>query len=221
MTGNLSKLLEQKKGQIHAIKKELQEYRQDLVTYENDLSDWKETQIFLQIVAKKTQQELEYRFSELLTLAMEGVFGDEAYQIAINFELRRNKTEVDIWFIRDDLKIKPLKSGGFGAADVAAAAFLWTLWCCAKPRSRNVIIQDEPFKHLKGEIANERVLKVVNEISSKLGLQIIMVSDERVSRDMILENADKVFEVRIRNGKSKVTSLQGGGFKINDKDDHV
>ena len=162
----------------------------------------------MQVTARKTQQELEYQLSELICLLMDGVFGDDAYDVGISFEMRRNRTEVDLSFIRDGYKLKPLKSGGLGAADVASAALRYTLWASAMPKSRNVIIQDEPFKHLKGEVANERILKVIKEISDKLKLQIIMVSDERVPREMIIENADKVFEVGIRKGRSYINTIK-------------
>jgi ABC-type thiamine transport system ATPase subunit len=74
-----------------------------------------------------------------------------------------------------------------------------------KPHTRNVILLDEPFKHLKGQDANLRVLEMVREISKKLNLQIIMVSDERIPREDIIANADKVFETKIRKGITTVS----------------
>jgi DNA repair exonuclease SbcCD ATPase subunit len=66
------------------------------------------------------------------------------------------------------------------------------------------MILDEPFKHLKGEKANLRLLDMINEVSKKLGLQIIMISDERVDKEDIYEKADRVFEVSIVKGVSQV-----------------
>jgi len=68
----------------------------------------------------------------------------------------------------------------------------------------NTIILDEPFKHLKGHDANQRVLDMVNEVSKKLNIQIIMISDERIPKEDIIASADKVFEISIKDGKTIV-----------------
>ena len=63
---------------------------------------------------------------------------------------------------------------------------------------------DEPFKHLKGEKANKRMLDMVSQISKKLGIQIIMVSDERVSREVTMEATDLLLKTSIENEITKV-----------------
>jgi len=60
---------------------------------------------------------------------------------------------------------------------------------------------------LKGEEANRRALAMLQEISHKLGIQVNTVSDERVSREDIIANADRVFFTRQRDGVSKVSVL--------------
>jgi hypothetical protein len=45
-------------------------------------------------------------------------------------------------------------------------------------------------------------------LSEKLNLQIICVNDERAPRESILEFADKVFEVSMTKGVSKVKEIQ-------------
>ena len=70
------------------------------------------------------------------------------------------------------------------------------------------MLLDEPFIRLKGEDANRRALAIVKEISKSLGLQIIMVSDERVSREDIIANADRVFRItQDRSGMSRIEIL--------------
>ena len=83
-----------------------------------------------------------------------------------------------------------------------------SIYLFMSPISNNVLILDEPFKHLKGETANLRVLDMVQQISKKLNLQIIMVSDERISRDDIEEKADRLFLVELKNKVSQVTVIK-------------
>ena len=102
----------------------------------------------------------------------------------------------------------PKDEAGVGAIDVAAFALRVASWTMQRPRSRSVIILDEPFKHLKGIKENHRVLEMIKEISSKLNLQIIMVSDERIPREDIIESADRTFEVTKHGNKSKIQIVQ-------------
>ena len=78
----------------------------------------------------------------------------------------------------------------------------------SNPYDVGVLILDEPFKHLKGEQANRRMLDMVKQISEKLGIQIIMVSDERVSRAATVEATDLLIETSIKDGVTQINIEQ-------------
>ena len=137
---------------------------------------------------------------------MEAVF-DNPYKLVVEFVQRRNKTECDLFFERSGNRIDPISSSGGGAVDVAAFALRIASWSMQAPKSRNTIILDEPFKHLRGKAENERVLQMIKEISLKLIIQIIMIGDEKVSKDTILNIADKVFETEIKQGKTSIKEI--------------
>lgn len=154
-------------------------------------------------VGLKTQQQLSFHISDIASLALEAVFKDP-YQLKANFVQRRNKTECDLLFIRDEAEIDPIEASGVGAVDVASFALRVASWSMERPRTHNTIMLDEPFKHLKGAEANQRVLDMINEVSKRLGIQIIMVSDERIPREDIIAAADRVFEVSIKDRVSQI-----------------
>lgn len=181
---------------LTSLKEELAENKKSLIRHEKAREIVRE-------VGMKTQQQLQYHISDITSLALEAVFPNP-YNLTVEFVQRRNKTECDLFFEREGEKINPISDSGLGAVDVASFALRVASWSMMRPRTRNVMILDEPFKHLKGAEANKKVLDMINEISKKMGLQIIMVSDERVSREDIIESADKVFEVSIKNGRSRV-----------------
>lgn len=163
-----------------------------------------EAKEIVKLVGLKTQSQLSLHISGITSLALESVM-DNPYSLQLEFLERRDKTECDLLFVRDDLTIKPMDGGG-GPLDIASFALRVASWSMQTPRSRNVLILDEPFKHLKGEAANRRMLEMLSQVSKKLNLQIIMVSDERVSRGATIETTDALFEVRINNkGISKIT----------------
>jgi len=179
----------------------------DSVRFKNrDLKYHEQAKEIIRQVGLKTQEQLQYHVSDLTSLALESVFPNP-YELKVEFIQRRNKTECDLYFVRDGNYINPIDAAGIGAVDVATFALRVASWSMALPKSRNTIILDEPFKHLKGQETNLRVLEMINEISKKLNIQVIMVSDERIPKEDIIATADRVFEVKLKNGKSKVTIL--------------
>ncbi|HLP44172.1 MAG TPA: hypothetical protein VK145_02735, partial [Candidatus Nanoarchaeia archaeon] len=185
--------LEQKKGQKRQIQANIKRYESEITESKRNLVRHEQAREIIKEVGRKTMQQLEFHISEITSLAMEAVFPDP-YQLKVAFVERRNKTECDLVFQRDGFETKPLEEAGFGAVDVASFALRVASWSMQNPHSRNVLILDEPFKHLKGLEANRQVLKMIHEISKKMGIQIIMISDERIPREDIIELSDRTFE---------------------------
>jgi hypothetical protein len=202
-TQELRNKLERQKGAKIEIEKSIENLTLEIKQKNRELRQHEQAEIIVKEVGKKTQQQLEYHISNITSLALEAVF-DNPYKLQIDFVERRNQTECDIYFVRNENKVKPLEDSGGGAIDVASFALRIACWSMQNPKSRNVMILDEPFKHLKGQEANIRVLDMIHEISTKLNLQIIMISDERITREDIIEHSDKVFEVKMTKGISKV-----------------
>jgi DNA repair exonuclease SbcCD ATPase subunit len=132
---------------------------------------------------------------------MEAVF-DNPYELKVDFVQRRNKTECDLLFVRDGQTLDPLSASGGGTVDVAAFALRIASWSMARPRSRNVIILDEPLRFLSAD-CQERASKMIKEISDKLGIQFLIVTHESI----LANYADKTFEVSIRKGVSQVKEI--------------
>ena len=199
--------LERRKGKRDQVEQNLLESKQQIRQLTKSIKQIEKAQAVIQIVAQKTQQELKYHISEIVTLAMDAVPTsptNKPYVFDMDFVVRRGKTEVDLYFVRNSNRMHPLRSSGVGAADIASFALRVALHNLKRPRTRNVLILDEPFKHLKGEEANRLAIQMVKEISVKLGLQIITVSDERAAIEDIENGADKVFRVSIDKGVSKI-----------------
>jgi hypothetical protein len=184
--------LENKKGIRAHQQRQLKAMQIELDALIVELEYAVEEQLIIQIVAKETQSELEYKISELVSLAMQSVF-DDPYEFAVDFVIRRGQTEADLYFKRNGQRYDPLTACGVGAVDVASFGLRMARWTMANPKSRNVLLLDEPFKHVKGLKDNERALAMVVELSHRLKVQIIMVSDERVPREMVIDLADKVY----------------------------
>ncbi len=206
---HLRQQLEQKKGQRDQIQKDIDRLEAQIKA---DRRDYLRHELALEIVKEvglTTQKQLEYHLAEQVSLAMEAVF-DDPYALKVNFVVKRGKTEVELLFTRRDLEFPPMGSAGGGAIDVACLALRVAYWAMRQDkRVRPTLLLDEPFSRLKGEDANKRALAVLNELSKNLEIQIITVSDERIPRQDIIDNADRVFHVsQNRRGESLVEVLK-------------
>jgi DNA repair exonuclease SbcCD ATPase subunit len=196
--------LEQQKGKRAEVVKTIDDTQLEVKELEKSMRRHEEAREIVRAVGLKTQQQIQYHISDITSLAMEAVFNNP-YELKVEFIQRRNKTECDLYFLRDGNRVDPLEGGGGGAADVASFALRVASWSMQIPRTRNVLVLDEPFKHLKGENENKRMLDMIRKISQELKVQIIMISDERISREATIEATDRLFETKIRRGITEVT----------------
>jgi len=203
MIQELRKRLEQRKGERQKVQKNLNLLKSELIRLIKELHRHEEAREIVRLVGLKTQQQLQFHISNITSLALEAVF-PHPYELVVEFVQRRNKTECDLYFVRKGHRVDPISESGLGAVDVAAFALRVAAMSMLQPKPNNILILDEPFKHLKGEDTNHKVLDMINEISKKLKIQILMVSDERIPREDIIAAADKVFETKIRKGITKI-----------------
>lgn len=200
---NIRKSLEQRKGRLKKVEEDYDKVCSELTRDNRLLHRHEQARVLVRQVGLKTQSQISLNISEISSTALDAILLDP-YKLGVEFVERRNRTECDLFFIRGENKIDPMSAGG-GAMDIASFALRIASWVMCSPKNRNCLLLDEPFKHLKGAEANIRMLEMLREISRKLNIQIIMVSDERVSRAATIENSDRLFEVKMKNRVSTVT----------------
>ena len=197
-TKSLRSRLDRQKGKRLQIEKGIEDKEAELKLTNRTLRRHELAREVVREVGLKTQQQLQFHISDITSLALESVF-NEPYQLKVEFVQRRNKTECDLKFVRKDSEMDPLTASGGGAVDVAAFALRIASWSMTHPRTRNTIILDEPLRFLSVD-NQEKASRMIKEISQRLGVQFIIVTHEST----LASYADKVFEVSIRRGKSKV-----------------
>lgn len=197
----LRQKLDRKQGERDRIQSDLEKEQDEHRKANRNLKRVHKAQEIVRTVALRTQQQLEYHISSVVSNAQAAVF-DDPYQLKMEFEQRRGKTECDLWFERNGQKHNPAYSG-VGAVDIAAFALRVASWSLSR-KTRPVFICDEPFRHIKGVEPNRRAIQMVKEMSNELGIQVIMVSDERAPKEDIVQSADKVFQVERKNRVSYV-----------------
>lgn len=142
----------------------------------------------INIVAKETQQQLEMRITNIVTMALAAVFPDP-YEFKLVFNERRNQTEADLLLVRDGEELSPVEGAGGGVLDVVS--FALRIAVLLMSNYRRVIILDEPFRHLSADLQS-KASEMMKMLSDKLGIQFIMVSHE----EGIIDCADNIITIK-------------------------
>ena len=190
--------LEQEKGKRQQVEESLSRTKDEVSQLQRSLADHEEAREIIRMVGLKTQEQIQYHISDVTTLALESVFPDP-YQLKVEFVQRRNKTECDLKFVRDNYEIDPMEASGVGAIDVASFALRIASWSMSHPRSRNVILLDEPFRCLSKNY-QPYASEMLKELSRQLNLQLIITTHE----EALAESADRIFEVTKTQKRTKV-----------------
>jgi DNA repair exonuclease SbcCD ATPase subunit len=157
-------------------------------------------------VSNQTQKRFKEKVETLVTMAIRSVF-DRPFQFLLEFERKRNKMEC-----RPEIKelvdgksrtFDPSEDMGGGIVDIISFALRVVLWSLENPRSRSVIVLDEPMKNL-GKLVS-LAGQVLKEISHRLNFQLIIITHE----DSLIEIADRAYYVKHDGNKSVVTLAKG------------
>jgi len=192
-------ILERKKGQRAQLKKQIRVTNKKLTDLKQSLEDNLAAQAIIFDQAKKTQEQLEYHLSDIVSKAMSSVF-ENPYELKLKFTGKGGKIAVEMYFTKNE-NIYGLKQGiGGGTRNIASLALRLSVWTLKMPRTRPVIFLDEPLHFLKGENLPERGATMIKEISKTIGLQIIMVSHD----PDLIAGADKIFNIVKKKKVSRV-----------------
>ena len=203
MVARLRQRLEQEKGRLGQVRADLSQSTTRLTSIRALGLIIEQAQVIIQTVGLGTQNQLQYCISNLVSSCIESIFPDDDYKFFLEFVQRRGRTEADL-FLADSKgnRIKPSDAEGGGLINVVAFALRVALWSLIKS-SRPVLILDEPFSFLHSRDAHAKVAELLKTISERLGLQIIMVTGEDESEE-IIEGADKIFKIKKIKGVSTI-----------------
>lgn len=154
---------------------------------------------------KVIQERFKTRVENLVNIAIRSVF-DRPFRFVLEFEQRKNKLECHPYVEENGSKYVPKDEMGGGILPVISFALRVVLWSLQRPRSRNVILLDEPMGGTGSLI--RRASQMIKEISSRLKIQIIMPTHS----EELIEIADVAYGF-VHDGKQSNVKLIKNNFK--------
>lgn len=195
--------LEREKGKKAQVDSDLQEYVEGVKQIGRDIRKNEEALEIVKYVGLRTQEQLQYRISDIASMALSAVF-ENPYELVAEFVQRRNKTECDLFFQRDGEKIDPLNASGGGAVDIASFALRTASWAMNIPRTSDVLLLDEPFRYVSEDLIS-KTGEILQKIADELGLQFVIVTHE----EALMDFADVLYEVQQnKKGVSHVDKIK-------------
>jgi DNA repair exonuclease SbcCD ATPase subunit len=155
-----------------------------------------------------TQKRFKDKFENLITLAIQSIW-DRPLRFCLEFEQKRNQMQCNIILKETVDGVERVYADlenevGGSMLDVISFMARIILWSLERPRSRNVIILDEPMKNM-----GELILfggQIIREISHKLKFQLIIITHDKE----LIDIADKAWQVTHDGNKSHLKLVKDG-----------
>ena len=170
-----------------------------LVEYKQQQKDLLQSRSILREVAMSVQSAFQFQLSDIVTQALRTVF-QEDYEFKVEFVHKRNKTECELYVMKDGVRLDPIKEMGGGIVQVVAFALRISLFVLQRGTSRNMVVLDEPTSFLSAD-HQHRFGTLLQQIASSLGIQFVVVTHSNELR------GDKEFVVTNHNNISKVVVI--------------
>lgn len=186
----IKKFVADKKIEREVLSKQLNNCQINIKNLESNIQDFIQARNIVSEAARITQKQFKVFVEELTTLAIQSIFPDRDYKFLVNFELKNNRSQIDLLVQQGNKDpYSPSEEQGGGMLDVISFALRVILWSLEKPKSRATLIFDEPFRFCGALTVT--AANFMKEVSRKLGIQMIMVTHDEV----LAEIADKSWKV--------------------------
>lgn len=186
------------------LKKDLKSKNTKLLNDKIQYNNLIQAQNIIQEVAQQTQNEIKFFITDVVNEAIQSIpFEEKIGKFELEFVIRRNQTECNLYFNDNGNKSNPILSQGGGVLSITSFALLLACWSLQEKRN-NTIIFDEPFKYINDPDNKLNLMYYISEmikkISKLLNIQIIIVGNNGSFNEI----ADKIFHVKKENGESKI-----------------
>ena len=130
----------------------------------------------IQEIAKDTQEHSHKQIGVIVSKCLSAVF-DRPYELKIEMEKKRGKTEATFVYYRDGHRVLPGVTSG-GVREVASLALRLASLCLSLPPMRKLLVLDEPFSGLS-ESNRERIAVLIETLAKEMEVQFIICTHDK------------------------------------------
>lgn len=142
-----------------------------------------ESMKWVTLLTDQRKKEVIERMENLVTKGLRAIFDSDDYSFKIETTIKRKQVNY-LFFLKTketgDIELPLMDSRGGGVLNVISFVLrlLTIVFCSGDDSSKKFMIVDEPFKNLSDD-REEGVNQFILDTSSKLGVQVLMVSHRK------------------------------------------
>jgi DNA repair exonuclease SbcCD ATPase subunit len=164
------------KTQLSSTKIQVVEEKRKLKEAKKHFHKTEKARVICQIVAEMVEREAHKQVSQIVTICLQTVFGND-YDFQLVFKKKRGKTEAELQLsFKGNVLEDPINSGSGGVLDVAGFGLRLACIMLQKPQPRKILVLDEPFKNLHGSAFRIRTRQLLEKLTDDFNVQIIIVT---------------------------------------------
>ncbi len=214
-------VIQKKIQKIHlrreTLKQRLDLHKKEIAETEKKIESLVEARMILRSIANVLQKEIKSHIQDMVNVVLDGVFPNK-YLFECELAETKRGMEMGTRICRKndlDNPMDPMEDVGCGLVDVISFALRISFWAIKNPRTRPLLIFDEPFRFVDG--GNQiRVGQMLSELSKKLDIQMIIVTHE----ERLLNAADRLFMITNEDGFSRVKEIKQTKESGNENETH-
>jgi hypothetical protein len=193
MTRNLRRRHDALSAERRLLLTSVNKHTEDIAVMEAKLFTLDAAKLLFQEAGELAMEDFRDKVMSVCSVALRDVFG-EGYSLKIEVSSRGevNVTQESRVLVvdADGHETEPMDENGGGLGDIASWAVRLACLALKKPPCRKVLIMDEPFRDLSGDL---RPLggEMLRKVAKAVGLQIVMTSNEKEYAD----KADNVIDM--------------------------
>lgn len=197
------------KGQRKILRDQIRRAQKVIKDSEQKSEDHQEARRLIASASELAQRQFKNRVEELITLAIQAVFGP-GLTFVLDIRKSRNKTECRPLVKEGDDLYEPRDDMGGGIVDVISVAWRFVMWSLQSKRTRAFFLLDEPFKFVgKGELL-DKAGQLLVKLARRLGIQILIITHE----PQLAEIGNSAYKVIKTNGRSVVKTLRQSASRL-------
>ena len=189
-----------KKAQNTLLNKEIESNNEKISKFESQIKVCKTALEFLEEIANLRRNSIKSKIESILTEAIKMIYG-ENYKVELTYSFKNNRSNMEIEAVKTTQfgEVRRTMEGFGGGVSDCIAVPLRLLVLLGSRQTDKVCILDEAFKHVDIDRV-DNVAQFIKNISSKLGIQIILLSHHEVMTGV----ANKVYQIQDNDGKSLI-----------------
>lgn len=192
-------------GKVELLSTEIERDKRAIEGAKSELEVSEEVVDLLTKYASLKEDEIKTKIDRVITKGLRAIFPDEDFESRLDFTVKRGQAVAEPKLITGELETNIVDADSGGVANVVGFLYQLLVLALRKPRQRQIIFADEPFKNLSEEYL-EATGEFIRTLTDRLGMQVVLITHQHELKSV----ADIVYRFTKVDNRTEVAIESGG-----------